>query len=156
MEKSFLGIALAAHELWLRDDKRGNRFSVPYGSDLCGCDLSDSNLRDSNLRDCDLRGCDLRGCDLSDSNLSGCNLRGCDLSGCDLSGCDRIIGPLRSDGYLFTFCTESGLVIAGCQRKSIAEYIEHCNTYEDPAKGRETLAILECLKLLVAAREAQP
>jgi uncharacterized protein YjbI with pentapeptide repeats len=113
MNKAFLGIALAAHELWLREDERGNRFVATYGS-----------------------------------NLSGSNLRGSDLS-----GSDRVIGPQRSDGYLFTYCMASQAVLAGCRRMTLADYIKHCDTYSDASKKRETLAILECLRLLVDARK---
>jgi len=113
MNKAFLGIALAAHELWLRDDERGSRFVSPYGS----------------------------------------NLSGSDLRGSDLRGSDRIIGPQRSDGYLFTYCMASQVVLAGCRRMALADYVEHCDTYADANKKRETLAILECLRLLVEARK---
>jgi len=118
MNKAFLGIALAAHELWLRDDERGSRFVSPYGSnlsgsDLRGSDLRDSNLSGSNLRGSDLRGSNLRGSNLSGSNLSGSDLSGSDLRGSDLRGSDRIIGPQRSDGYLFTYCMASQVVLAG-------------------------------------------
>ena len=185
MNKAFLGIALAAHELWLRDDERGNRFCAPRGSDLRGSDLrgsdlsgsnlSGSNLRGSNLRGSNLRGSDLRYSDLSGSNLSGSDLRysnlrgsnlsGSDLSGSNLSGSDlrysnlrgsnRIVGPQRSDGYLFTYCLATKTVRAGCQTKSIKDYIEHCNTYGNAEKKAETLAILKCLELLISARSAQ-
>lgn len=110
MNKAFLGIALAAHQLWLRDDERGNRFCAPRGSDL------------------------------RYSNLSGSN---------------RIVGPQRSDGYLFTYCLATKTVRAGCQTKSIQDYIEHCNTYGNAEKKAETLAILKCLELLISARSAQ-
>jgi len=208
MNKAFLGIALAAHELWLRDDERGNRFVAPYGSNLSdsdlrysnlsgsnlsgsnlsgsnlsssnlsgsnlrysnlrGSNLSSSNLSGSNLRYSNLSGSDLRysnlsdsdlsdsnlsDSDLSDSNLSGSNLSGSNLSGSDLSGSNRVIGPQRSDGYLFTYCMGSQVVLAGCRRMAINDYIEHCETYADAAKKRETLAILECLRLLVEARK---
>lgn len=127
MNKAFLGIALAAHELWLRDDERGNRFVTPAGADLRSADLRYANLRYAYL---------------SCANLSSANL----------SCANRIIGPQRSDGYLFTFCTKTQRVLAGCRAMTITDYIAHCDTYADPMKKVETLAILKCLELLAAAR----
>ena len=130
MNKAFLGIALAAHELWLRDDERGSRFVAPSYANLSYADLSSADLSSANLRS---------------ANLSSANLR----------SANRIIGPQRSDGYLFTFCIDTQRVLAGCRTMSIADYIEHCDTYADSAKKTETLAILKCLELLVAARGAK-
>ena len=83
------------------------------------------------------------------------DLRSADLSSANLRSANRIIGPQRSDGYLFTFCIDTQRVLAGCRTMSIADYIEHCDTYADSAKKTETLAILKCLELLVAARGAK-
>jgi hypothetical protein len=183
MNKAFLGIALAAHELWLRDDDRGQYANLRdanlrgadlqgadlQGADLWGANLRDANLQGANLRDANLwganlqgadlrganlRGADLRGANLRGANLRGANLRGANLRGADLRGANRIIGPQRTDGYMFTYCTESKRVLAGCWSMTIADYIAHCDTYADAAKKAETLAILGCLQLLIDARGA--
>ena len=86
MKDAFLGIALAAHELWLRCDARGNKFVAPLNANL---------------------------------------------QGAYLQGADRIIGPQRSDGYLFTFCLAEKIVHAGCRTMSVADYRKHVDTYTD-------------------------
>ena len=70
------------------------------------------------------------------------DLRGADLRGAKLRGADRLIGPQRSDGYQFTYCTADKIVYAGCRRMSIADYREHTESYDDEEKRKETLAIL--------------
>ena len=171
MNKGFLGIALAAHELWLRDDSRGAKADLRWAdlsgadlrwadlseanlrrADLSGANLSRANLRWANLRWANLSRADLSGADLSGANLSRANLSGANLSGANLSGANRIIGPQRSDGYLFTYCTETRSVFAGCRKMTVGEYRLHCANYGDESKRRETMAILDCLELLAAAR----
>ena len=142
MNRGTLGILLAAHRLWVIGGERGVRLG------LIGTNLSGANLRGADLRDADLRDADLSG-----ANLSGADLRGADLRGADLRGANRLLGPQRSDGFLFTYCLAGQLVYAGCRTMTFEQYERHvAENYEGTAKATETRAILQCLRILAAAR----
>ena len=159
MNKAMLGIFLAAHKLWLQDDDRGSRF-VAFdanlsGANLSGADLSRANLSRANLWWANLSWANLSWANLSGANLSGANLSRANLSGANLSRSDRIIGPMRSDGYLFTYCLSESIIHAGCRRMTFDEYERHTESYWDASKKAETLAIIESLRILVSARKGE-
>ena len=97
MTKNELKIILDKHELWLADEKDGERANLSganlsdadlSGADLRGAYLSGANLSDADLSGADLRDAYLRGADLSDADLRGADLRGVNLRGADLSDAD--------------------------------------------------------------------
>ena len=80
---------LAAHKLWLNDEKGGVRANLS-GATLSYANLSGANLRGADLSYADLSGAtlsyaNLRGADLSYANLSYANLSYANLSGATLS-----------------------------------------------------------------------
>jgi hypothetical protein len=162
MNLGIRGVLIAAHALWVSGDSRGYRWANLSGADLSGANLSGANLRGANLRWANLSGADLSGANLRWANLSGADLSGANLSGADLSGANlsganlrwanRLLGPQRSDGYLFTYCTETKRIHAGCRCMTVDEYREHAAGYADDAKRKETLAIIACIELLAKAR----
>src|SRR5574343_58985 len=108
MHKAILGITLAAHKLWLAGDSRGVRANL-HGADLQGANLRWANLRWANLQEADLQAANLQGADLQEADLRWANLQ----------EADRVIGPQRSDGYLFTYCLSDKVVLAGCRRLTL-------------------------------------
>jgi len=58
MNKEELDAKIAAHGLWLLEDKAGQRLSLP-GADLSGADLNGANLSGANLCCADLNGANL-------------------------------------------------------------------------------------------------
>ncbi len=130
MKDAILGITLAAHKLYLNSTLTGIRANLSYAN------LRDANLSYANLRDADLRG----------ANLRGANLSYADLSYADLRDANRILGPQRSDGYLFSYCKETHIIHAGCQHLTVANFIQRVTlVYSDEDKKQETLAIIAYL-----------
>ena len=141
--------------------------AVMNGANLREADLYGANLRGANLREVDLRGADLYGADLYGANLRGANLREADLRGADLyeadlrradlRGADNIIiGPQRSDGYLFFLVKndKEWRLIAGCRNFTMNEAQDHWQaTRARTALGDETFAILDYLKARLAQVE---
>ncbi len=93
MNQTELSKILNLHKLWLNDDPKGRRASLPdanlsyanlSNADLEGADLRGADLRNADLRNADLEGADLRGADLRNANLRGANLRGANLRGANL------------------------------------------------------------------------
>ena len=113
--------------------------------------LSGANLSRANLSEADLREANLRRADLSDADLRGANLSGANLSRANLRGAKGIIiGPQRSDGYLFYLTqTDAGChVRAGCRDfANFDEAREHWTaTRKGTSLGDETFAILDYLE----------
>ena len=111
--------------------------------------LSWADLRGADLRGADLNRADLRGANLNRADLREANLNRADLREADLRGAKNLLlGNMRSDGYQFYLTnTDSGwIVVAGCQRKTIAEYREHVRKYDDEEKRFETDLILDNLE----------
>ena len=126
--------------------------AVMNGANLREADLYGANLRGVNLREADLREADLYGADLYGANLRGANLREADLRGAD----NIIIGPQRSDGYLFFLVKndKEWRLIAGCRNFTMNEAQDHWQaTRARTALGDETFAILDYLKARLAQVE---
>ena len=94
---------LAAHKLWINDEKGGVK------ADLSGADLSEADLRWANLSGANLSGANLRWANLSGANLSGADLSKADLSGANLSGAKELLSAVNfidanfervADGYI--------------------------------------------------------
>ena len=125
--------------------------AVAFGADLRGADLREADLyeadlRGANLRCADLCGANLRGADLCGANLCGANLRGANLA----SATGVIVGPMRSDGYLFVLSKQKELdiwhVVAGCRNFPMKEARAHWKaTRGGTPVGDETFAILDYL-----------
>lgn len=81
------------------------------------------------------------------------NLSYADLSYANLSSAKNIIiGPQRSDGYLFMLVQQksSWHVIAGCQDMTVLQYRVHVLFYDDERKRVETGRILDYLEARLA------
>ena len=120
--------------------------SVSEWNQWRAADLSSANLSGSNLRQANLRGSDLSGSDLSGSDLRYACLNGAKID--DYTIIKLAARLTRSDGYeFFGWLTDKGLLIrAGCQTKTLTEYREHVLTYENDAKIRETMRILDYIE----------
>jgi hypothetical protein len=120
-------------------------------ADLRSADLGSANLRSANLGYADLRSADLRSADLRYANLGSA-----DLGSADLGSQIVIQGPTRSDGHFFllTNLTNEGWRIkAGCRNFTVVDAREHWNrTRGTTPLGMETVAILDCLEAMAAAR----
>ena len=112
MNEGQLKEILEKHELWVNDEKGGERANLCNanlsGANLCNANLSGANLSGANLCNADLSGANLYNADLSganlynadlidanlynadliDANLCNADLRGADLRSADLSGAD--------------------------------------------------------------------
>ena len=140
------------HKLWL-DGEGEQRANLSYSDlsclDLSNTDLSYSDLSYSNLSNTDLSNTDLSNSDLRCSDLSNTDLSYSDLSGLDLSGSTgNIYVGQRSDGYQFFYTEFDGewLVVAGCQKMTLAAYREHIKTYDCKFKRAETKLILDFIE----------
>ena len=99
---------LAAHKLWLNDEKGGVRATLSK-ADLRCADLSKADLRCADLHCADLSKADLSCADLSGATLSKADLRCADLSGANLSGAKELLSAVNfidahfervADGYI--------------------------------------------------------
>jgi hypothetical protein len=99
---------LAAHKLWLNDEKGGVRANLS-GANLSGADLSYANLSYATLSYANLSYADLSYANLSYATLSKANLSGATLSGADLSGAKELLSAVNfidahfervADGYI--------------------------------------------------------
>ena len=79
MNQNKLNEILKKHQLWLNDQKDGER------ADLRGEDLSRADLSGVKLTGADFRGADFRGVKLVCADLSRADFRGVKLTGADLS-----------------------------------------------------------------------
>jgi hypothetical protein len=149
-----------------RDFRRANL----YMADLRGAYLSGTNLYMANLRGANLSGAHLYMADLSEADLSRADLSGADLRGADLymadlymadlrkahlSRANLIIGPQRSDGYVFHLIRDRAgvcMVRAGCRYFTVKEARAHWRkTRKGTQLGAESLA---AVNYLVAAAKA--
>ena len=99
----------------------------------------------------------LRGADLREANLRAANLGGANLCGANLRGQALIIGPIRSDGYIFLLSKFEGeglRIKAGCRDfQSFAAARAHWqSTRSGTALGDETMAILDFLERMAVGR----
>ena len=100
ISKEELKEILKKHEMWLKDEKGGERADLSNTdlsgvylwnanliyANLSGANLSNAGLWNANLTSADLSNADLSGADLSNANLSGANLSGANLINTDLRG----------------------------------------------------------------------
>ena len=113
ISKEELKEILKKHEMWLKDEKGGERADLSNTdlsgvylwnanliyANLSGANLSNAGLWNANLTSADLSNADLSGADLSNANLSGVNLSGANLSNTDLSNAN-LSGANLSDANL--------------------------------------------------------
>ena len=98
-----------------------------------------------------LEGAYLAGAYLARANLAGAYLARANLEGANFQGAKGIIlGPMRSDGYLFLLAQSEGstewLVFAGCRNFTMKEARKHWkDTRAGTPLGDETFAILDYL-----------
>ena len=78
------------HQLWLIDEKGGERANLCYKDisnlNMSHCDLSGAKMRGATLLHCDMEYCDLRDCDMRGSLIIYCNMICCDIRGADMEG----------------------------------------------------------------------
>ena len=100
ISKEELKEILKKHEMWLKDEKGGERADLSNTdlsgvylwnanliyANLSGANLSNAGLWNANLTSADLSNADLSGADLSNANLSGANLSDANLINTDLRG----------------------------------------------------------------------
>ena len=104
---------LAAHKLWLNDEKGGVRANLSKANlsyaNLSKANLSKANLSKANLSRADLSGANLSRADHSGANLSYANLSGASLRGANLSGAKELLSAVNfidahfervADGYI--------------------------------------------------------
>ena len=109
---------LNKHEMWLRNDPKGERADLREVdlrgayltvADLKGADLTGAILRGADLRGADLRGADLRGAYLTEAYLRGADLKGADLTGAILREADLRGADLRGADLRGAYLTEADL-----------------------------------------------
>ena len=105
MNQNKLNEILKKHQLWLNDQKDGER------ADLRGEDLSRADLSGVKLTGADFRGADFRGVKLVCADLSRADFRGVKLTGADFLGADFLGANLRDavlEGALLRNCIGNG------------------------------------------------
>ncbi len=136
------------------------------GAYLARANLAGAYLARANLEGANLAGAYLAGAYLARANLEGANFQGANLAGAYLAGAylaranleganfqgakGIILGPMRSDGYLFLLAQSEGstewLVFAGCRNFTMKEARKHWkDTRAGTPLGDETFAILDYL-----------
>ena len=111
---------LEKHELWLNDEKGGERADL-RGVDLRWVDLRGANLRGANLRGANLSRANLRWADLRWADLRWANLRGADLSDAKLD-VDITNGIVLLTPGPYVFLKGKDKIKIGCELKTLAEW----------------------------------